>query len=112
MYVVTKEGLGQGQRAGNCSGWEKDLQSFSKVIAEHYAATELGVTAKGNPYWCSGDGKRCEVSFPGDINVIVSFARVPHYVIAMQGYKKHGGPRREYKYFCIPGGKVVFTRRT
>ncbi len=52
MYLITQEGLGQDQRGGNCSGWERDLQSFSKVIAEHYAATELGVTAKGNPYWC------------------------------------------------------------
>ena len=111
MYVITTKGLGQGRPTVNCSGWEKDPQSFGKVIAEHYAATELGVTARGNPYWCSGDGKRCEVSFPGDITVIVSLVRVPDYVIAIQGYKKYGGPRREYTYSCKPNGQVVFKRR-
>jgi hypothetical protein len=42
MYERTLEGLAQGGRMDDCSGWERDPQSFSKVIAEHYVRTELG----------------------------------------------------------------------
>jgi hypothetical protein len=34
MYMLTN--LGEPQSKGDCSRWETDPQSFSKVVAEHY----------------------------------------------------------------------------
>jgi hypothetical protein len=102
------DGLGRFGR-GDCSGWERDLQSFSKVVAEHYLRTEMGLSLRAKSIWCRPDGKGCEVYFPGDVTVGVSFVGVPGYVIARQfGPAK---PRREYNYDCTPEGKVILTPR-
>ena len=110
MYISTSEGLGQTKRTGNCAGWEQDLQSFSKVVAEHYVRSELGLPLKGKRIWCSSNGKLCEVYFSRDITIAVSFVKVPHYVIARQVYKRGQVPRCEYSYSCSPRGKVIFSR--
>jgi hypothetical protein len=100
MYVLTnKEGLGQGRGTPDCSGWERDPQIFSKLIAQHYVSTELKQRLKGERLHCRPDGKVCEVTFPGDITVGVSLAKVPSYVIARQMYTGPApAPRREYNY--------------
>jgi len=41
MYMPTS--LGQAQSKVDCSKWETDLDSFSKVLAEHYVRTVPGV---------------------------------------------------------------------
>jgi hypothetical protein len=109
MNVRTHEELGHVHRTGDCSGWEKDPQSFSKVIAEHYVRTELGLPLIGERIWCSPTGKLCAVSFPGEITVWVSLVKVPSFVIARQAGPDK--PRREYNYFCTPEGKVILNLR-
>lgn len=100
-----------GQRKGDCSGWESDPESFTKVIAEHYVIDALGLPRmSGNPTGCWADGKLCEVEFPGDMIVDISLAQVPHYVIARERGKNK--LRCEYDYDCTPDGRVVFTRRS
>jgi hypothetical protein len=110
MYIRANTGLGISQQSSNCSGWEKDPQSFTKVIAEHYVRTELGRSLRGRSIWCRPDGKMCTVGFPGGIEVMVSLVRVPSYVIARQIGKDK--PRREYRYVCLPQGGVVFWPRS
>ncbi len=92
-----------------CAGWERDPQSFSKVIAEHYVRTELGRDLRGNPIWCSATGEMCQVDFPGGIEVMVSLVKVPEYVIARQTGRDK--PRREYTYDCLPNGRVILRPR-
>jgi hypothetical protein len=109
MYLRTHERLGQPAHAGNCPGWERDRQSFSKVIAEYYIRTELGLSLTAKSIWCGDDGKICEVTFPDGITVMVSFVKMPDYVIARQ--RGPSTPRREYQYYCTLEGKVILTPR-
>jgi len=116
VYLQNGAGLGQPKPSGDCSGWEQDPQSFSKVIAEHYLSTEMGLSLKAQRIWCSGDGKRCEVYFSCKAGtyeckttVGVSFVKVPIYVIARKVSPL--GPRLEYNYHCTPEGKMVLTVR-
>jgi Domain of unknown function (DUF4157) len=100
----------------DCSGWERDLQSFTKIIAEHFAATELGVTAKGNIDldWLDTNQMTCHVDFPGDIHVLVGIRSDQRYVIAVQfltSGPRRLGLRREYRYSCPPGKKPTFSPR-
>lgn len=113
MYIVKDEGIGQVHKVGDCSGWAKDPESFSKIIAEHYVRTELGVFIKGKSIWCRADGKLCEVAFPlpFNITVMVSLVHIPSHVIARQVYIKQGAPRREFNYSCTPEGNVIFSPR-
>jgi len=98
--------LGGTSTAMSCKGWESDPQSFAKVIAEHYARTEYGQRDRGDPYWCGK--KLCTVRFPGR-DVMVSFARVPDYVIARATGRNT--PRREYEYRCFSDGTIRFRPR-
>jgi hypothetical protein len=43
MYMLTN--LGEPQSKGDCSRWETDPQSFSKVVAEHYVRGVPGGTS-------------------------------------------------------------------
>lgn len=92
-----------------CAGWESDPQSFGKVVAEHHVRTVLGRNLRGNPTWCNPAGKLCQVDFPDGISVMVSFVKVPDYVIARERGKDK--PRREYTYECLPNGRVIFRPR-
>jgi outer membrane protein OmpA-like peptidoglycan-associated protein len=113
MYIVKDEGIGQVHQVSDCSGWEKDPESFSKIIAEHYVRTELGLFIRGKSIWCRADGKLCEVTFPFPFNitVMVSLVHIPSHVIARQAYIKQGAPRREFIYSCTPEGNVIFSPR-
>ena len=106
MYVT---GLGQGKNGTDCSGWEKDPESFSKVVAEHYIRTVLKLPLKAKrivPYVASR--RIMEVWFrwfPKDIIIGVSFVKLPYYVIAARIKNIPAGPARCYTYQC-PRGKL------
>jgi hypothetical protein len=99
-------------KASDCSGWEADRESFTKLIAEHYVSDALGTSGRGLSVSCSGTPQLCiwRVKTPnGVISVGVSLANVPHHVIARQVFAS-GVPRCEYEYVCPPGGNPVFRR--
>ncbi len=117
MYMPTS--LGQALGGADCSRWETDPQSFSKVVAEHYVRTVLGVrTLLGPPPTV----KRITAPFPmspwlrvvtfsNDIVVLVSFQKVPDFVVAARWYPKPAGPSRFYTYSCAPDGGLVLSER-
>jgi hypothetical protein len=108
MFMPTS--LGQPQGQANCSGWEKDAESFSRVIAKHHIRTELGrpldvksMTQITPTAW--------RIDFPNDIAVYVTLARVPDFVVAARWYPKPAGRSRFYTYSCTPGGQLVLSER-
>ena len=73
MYTLT--GLGQPQTRGDCSGWEKDPESFSKRVADHYVRTvlKMGITVKRiYPHYSTGKDIM-DVDFTDELTVAVSF---------------------------------------
>jgi hypothetical protein len=111
MYVLT--GLGQAQDRGDCSGWEKDPQSFAKRVAEHYARTALGRTLHAQRIRRFGGDHRTlwEVWFPDNIVVGVSFSKLPEFVGASRIFTDPMGPIRHYDYSCTAKGDLVLTER-
>jgi len=113
MYMLTN--LGEPQSKGDCSKWETDPESFSKVVAERYVRTG---TMLGLPLTV----KRVTAPFPrspwlwlveisNDIVVYVSFQKIPNFVAAARWYPKPAGPTRFYTYSCTPGGQLVLSER-
>jgi hypothetical protein len=109
MYLQTS--LGQPQTQPDCSGWEQDPQSFTKVIAEHHILNELGrsLSPTGGPYQVTKTAWR--INFPNGIAVYVTLAKVPDFVVAARWYPKPAGKSRFYTYSCTSDGQVVFTER-
>ncbi len=109
MYMLTN--LGQPQGQGDCSGWERDPQSFAKVIAEHHLRTELGqpISAIGGPYKVTATAWR--INFPNKTAVYVTLAKVPDFVVAARWYPKPAGPSRFYTYSCTPDGRLLLSER-
>ena len=109
MYMPIS--LGQPQGGADCSGWERDPQSFSKVVAEHHIRTELGrpLSPIRGPYKVTAT--TWGVSFPGDVVVYVTLARVPDFVVAARWYPEPAGQSRFYTYSCTGEGKPVFSER-
>jgi hypothetical protein len=102
--------LGQAQGRADCSGWERDPQSFCGAIAKHYLRTETGqslqvkrVTQANPTGWY--------IDFPNKIAVYVTLARVPDFVVAARRYPKPAGPSRFYTYSCTPDGQLVLSER-
>jgi hypothetical protein len=111
MYTLT--GFGQPRSGGDCSGWEKDPESFSKRVAEHYVRTVLGLPLKAKrifPYYSTGK-EVMEVEFSDTLGVAVSFKWIPSYVLALRLRHQPVGPPRWYTYACTPQGDLVLTRR-
>ena len=111
MYMLAN--LGEPQSRGDCSGWERDAESFSKRVAEHYARTVLGKALRAKrifPYWPNSK-KAMEVLFSDDLSVGVSFVKLPDYVIALRLRAHPPGPPRYYTYSCTPQGDLVITER-
>jgi hypothetical protein len=101
----------QGQRQGNCSGWMSDLQSFSKVVADHYVRSEYpSLFGRAEKIWCDVDGKICQVDYSTGIGVGISFVHLPNYVIARR-IPHPTGPRCEYDFDCRPSGELVLRTR-
>jgi len=116
MYAWPHAGLGQPkpaqeQRKGNCSGWMSDLESFSKVVADHYVRTEYpSLFGRAEKIWCAADKKMCQVYYSTGIQVGVSFVDLPNFVIARR-FAHPTGPRCEYDFDCRPSGEVVLRKR-
>ncbi len=111
MYVLTN--LGQATISGDCSGWERDPESFSKRVAEHYVRTVLGQSLRAQriiPYWPTSK-KGMEVIFSDDLAVGVSFMKIPDYVIALRLRAHPPGPPRYYTYICTSEGNLVLQER-
>jgi hypothetical protein len=107
MYTLT--GLEQGQTGGDCSGWEKDPESFSKRVADHYVRTvlKLGITVKRiYPHYSTGKDIM-DVDFTDELTVAVSFRGIPNWVMAMRLRHQPAGPPRWYSYSCTAKGDLV-----
>ena len=112
MYALI--GLGEPQPTVSCRGWEKDPESFSKRVAEHYARTVLGKSMSARrivPYYPSGDKRFMEVQFAPDLAVGVSFVKIPDYVIALRLRAQPPGPARYYTYSCTPDGNLILSEQ-
>jgi len=99
MYLPTT--LGQPQGQGSCSGWERNPESLSRVIAEHHLLTELGqpIRATRQPYKVTAATTwrtTWRINFPNKIAVYVSLAKVPDFVVAARRYPEPAGPTRFY----------------
>ena len=105
MYITE---LGEGQNGSACSGWERDRDSFSKRVAEHYMRTVFGqsVTARSIR---QASPVRWEVQFSDDFVVGVVFA--PGFVAASRLYATPTGPVRHYNSSCTSGGDLVLSER-
>ena len=99
----------QEQREKN---WMSDVESFAKVVADHYVRTEYpSLFGPVKEIWCSGDKKMCQVNYSTRIKVIVSFVRLPDYVIARRG-EDPTGPRCEYDFDCRSSAERVLRKRS
>ena len=106
MYMLTN--LAEPQDAGDCSGWERDPQSFSKRVADHYLRTVLGLSLMARSIRPPGPGSvRWEVLYPNNIVIAVIFAK--GFVAAARIHP--WGPIRHYNYSCTPQGDLVLSER-
>jgi len=113
MYLATT--LGQPQSQGDCSGWERNAEYFSKVIAEHHLFTEFGrsIRATRQPYRVTAATTwrtTWRINFPNNVAVYVSLANVPDFVAAVRRKPDPPGPVRYYTYSCKPDGMLVFMK--
>jgi hypothetical protein len=109
--MYTMMGLGQPQTRGDCSGWEKDPESFSKRVAEHYVRTvlKLGLAAKRiSPYY-PGSKEFMEVALTDELSVGVNLRGIPNWVLAFRLRHQPLGPPRWYKYSCTAQGNLELT---
>ena len=99
MYTLAE--INEGTAAGDCSGWEKDPQSFAKRVADHYLRTVLNLSLMARTIRPPQAGSvRWEVRYPNDIVIAVIFAK--GFVAAAKIYP--WGPIRHYNYSCTPQG--------
>jgi hypothetical protein len=106
MYMLTN--LGELENGKGCSGWERDPQSFSKKVADHYLRTVLGLSLTARTIRPPQPGSvRWEVWYPNDIIIAVIFAK--GFVAAARIHP--WGPIRHYDYSCMPNGDMVLTER-
>ncbi len=105
MYMTN---LAEPQNAGDCSGWERDPQSFSKRVADHYLRTVLGLSLTARSIRPPQRGSvRWEVLYPNDIVIAVIFAK--GFVATARIHP--WGPIRHYNYTCTPKGDLVLSDR-
>jgi hypothetical protein len=106
MYMMAN--LGEGQSVGDCSGWERDPQSFSKRVADHYLRSVLGQSLMAKQIRPPQQGSvRWEVLYRNDIVIAVIFAK--GFVAVARIYP--WGPIRHYNYSCTPQGDLVLSER-
>jgi hypothetical protein len=114
MYTYTwpQTRLGQPAPQQEQRNWISDVESFAKVVADHYVRTEHPpLFGSVKEIWCSGDKKMCQVRYSTGIKVIVSFVRLPDYVIARRG-EDPIGPRCEYDFDCRSSAERVLKKRS
>ena len=105
MYITD---LGEGPNGSACAGWERDRDSFSKRVAEHYARTVLGQPLSARSIR-QGSAVRWEVRMSDDIVIAVVFAK--DFVATARIHISPMGPIRHYNYSCTPQGDLVLTDR-
>jgi hypothetical protein len=108
MYVPTS--LGQGQAKGDCSGWERDPESFGAAVAKHHLRAEMGQSLHVKRMM-RVTPTTWRIDFPRNIAVYVSLKQVPHFVVAARWYPEPAGPSRFYTYSCTRDGKLVLSER-
>lgn len=98
------------QKSNKRPGWEKDAESFSRVVAKHHIRNELrrSLDVKRMSRVTSTTWR---IDFPNNIAVYVSLEKVPDFVVAARWYPEPAGPSRYYTYSCTSGGQPVFTER-
>ena len=100
--------LAEPQNTGDCSGWERDPQSFSKRVADHYLRTVLGLSLMARSIRPPQPGSvRWEVLYPNNIVIAVIFAK--GYVATARIYP--WGPIRQYTYTCTSKGDLLLSDR-
>ena len=91
-----------------CNGKEVDDPSrFSIAVAQHYAKTELNISAAGQIKKCEINSVFCDVQFSNGIVIRVNFTNIPDYFTATQ-VAPRSGAQREYRYTCFRG-QINFT---
>ena len=105
MYITD---LGEGPKGSACAGWERDRDSFSKRVAEHYMRTVFGQSLTARSIR-QASPVRWEVQFPNNIVVGVVFAK--DFVGASRLYANPSGPVRHYNYSCTAAGDLVLSER-
>jgi hypothetical protein len=114
MYMSTRlhATLGQPAPQQEQHNWISDVESFAKVVADHYVRTEYpSLFGPVKEIWCRGDKKMCQVRYSTGIKVIVSFVRLPDHVIARRG-EDPKGPRCEYDFDCRSSAERVLKKRS
>ena len=101
-------------KESDCSGWQRDPQSLSKVASEHYVQTQLGLSAglvksivcDTTPLCCrEADGiASCVVTFANGIAITVTI-----YPDRIQCWRPNS-PLCVYSYTCPSSGKPVFRK--
>src|SRR5450432_2557934 len=102
----------KGNKTGDCSGWERDWQSFAKAVADYYIRTELGATpGLVKTVSCPPPpGGLCWVYYEDGRQIGVSLFTPPRPVIA-RGYRPLPVTQRcTYDYDCTASGELVFTK--
>jgi hypothetical protein len=108
MYMLIN--LGEPQSSGDCSGWERDPQSFSKRVAEHYMRTVLKLPLSAKSIRPPRESSvRWEVVFSNNMVIAVIFAK--GFVAAARIFTSPMGPIRHYNYSCTETGDLVLTER-
>ncbi len=119
--AATKVDLGRQSpiKESDCSGWQRDPQSISKVAAEHYVVMELGLFSRitaglvksikcdTSPLCCREPGgiADCFVEFPNGLQI--------HVTIYLDKIQVSGpkSPICLYDYTCPPSGELVLRKR-
>ncbi len=98
------------QTASDCSGWERDPQSFGVAVAKHHLQTVMG---KSLPVrrMSQVTATAWRADFPDGIAVYLTFAKIPDFVAAARWYPKPADGTRFYRYTCTPDGRLVLTER-
>jgi len=101
-------------KESDCSGWQRDPQSLSKVAAEHYVQTELGLSAglvktivcDTTPLCCreAGGIASCVVTFANGVAITVTI-----YPDRIQCWRPNS-LLCVYSYTCPSSGKPVFRK--
>jgi hypothetical protein len=102
-------------KENDCSGWQSDQQSISKVAAEHYVRTELGLllgvveTIECDP---PPMPYMCHVHFKGGlvISVTVHADRIT-VAVSPTGTPQRNAPFCTYDYRCPRSGGLVLKKR-
>jgi hypothetical protein len=100
----------KGAKKGDCSGWERDPESFAKRVADHYIRTELGREPPLVKHITCGPADLCVVDYIDGEGIWVWLDFIPDHVSAQGSGQLE--PRRDYDYDCTPSGELVFTKRS